>query len=489
MAEAPGHVGAHPASAVLRDGQRSWSAAELQTEVGRFAALLRARATRVLATLMDNSPAWVAADLGAAESGVIHVPLPLFFSRGQVGHALQAAGVDTLLVAPAFALSWPAAAQQRVDVAGQALVLVTLPARPVALPAGTSKITFTSGTTGTPKGVCLDAGALRRLALGLVQALEPLDIHRHLCALPLSVLLENVAGMMAPLSRGTLCIVPPLEQVGLSGSSGFDPARWHAAVAAHAPDSVILLPQMLRAWVGHLMQGGLRAPASLKLVAVGGAAVGAGLIHAAQAVGIPAFEGYGLSEGGSVQTLNLPGASRPGSAGRPLPHARVRIAADGEIEIAGSLFAGYLGDDRPPPAWWPTGDLGRIDADGFVYVEGRKKNVLVTAFGRNVSPEWVESALCEEAALAQAVVFGDAQPALSAVVWPAGANATDTALQAAIDRCNAGLPDYARVQRWVRARGPFDAGSGFATANGRAQRAAVWQAHAEMLNPALLETP
>ena len=84
----------------------------------------------------------------------------------------------------------------------------------------------------------------------------------------------------------------------------------------HQPHSLILLPQMLRAWCGHLMQTGQRAPASLKLVAVGGAAVGAPLIRAAQALGIPACEGYGLSEGASVQTLNLPGAERPGSAGR-----------------------------------------------------------------------------------------------------------------------------------------------------------------------------
>jgi long-chain acyl-CoA synthetase len=98
---------------------------------------------------------------------------------------------------------------------------------------------------------------------------------------------------------------------------------------------------------------------SLKLVAVGGAAVGAPLMRGAQALGIPACEGYGLSEGASVQTLNLPGAERPGSAGRPLPHARLRVADDGEILIAGSLFSGYLGDPAPVPEWWPSGDLGR----------------------------------------------------------------------------------------------------------------------------------
>ena len=188
-----------------------------------------------------------------------------------------------------------------------------------------------------------------------------------------------------------------------------------------------------------------------------------------------------LSEGASVQTLNLPGADRPGSAGRALPHARLRVAPDGEIEIAGSLFSGYLGEAATAREWWPSGDLGSIDADGFLHLRGRKKHVLITAYGRNVSPEWVETALRAEPAIAQAVVFGEAQPALSAVLWPLQPDASDDELQTAVDDANATLPDYARVQRWVRARAPFEAGSGMSTANGRPQRTAIWQRHADAL--------
>jgi long-subunit acyl-CoA synthetase (AMP-forming) len=255
--------------------------------------------------------------------------------------------------------------------------------------------------------------------------------------------------------------------------------------------SLILLPQMLRAWTGWLQATGQRASASLKIVAVGGAAVGAPLIAAAHSVGIPACEGYGLSEGGSVQTLNLPGAQRPGSAGRALPHARLRVANDGEIEIAGSLFLGYLGDTTAPPPWWRSGDLGEIDADGFVHVRGRRKQVLITAFGRNVSPEWVETALRGEPAIAQAVVFGEARPALSAVLWPMRPELDDAALEAAVQRANATLPDYARIGRWCRATAAFSAETGLATANGRPQRAAIEQRHARALGLAepALETP
>ncbi|MGV3494932.1 MAG: AMP-binding protein [Ramlibacter sp.] len=468
---------------LLQGAGLAWDATTFGAAVAAFARTLRERGTRVLATLMDNGPAWVVADAAALEAGVVHVPLPVFFAPQQVAHALQAAGVDTLL-APAdvaAAIGGEQAAPARCGTTGSTLVLATVAARPVPLPTGTSKITFTSGTTGTPKGVCLRADAMQRAAGALVQALEPLDIRRHLCVLPLPVLLENLAGVLAPLARGATVIVPPLVEVGLSGSSGFAPATFQAAVERHAPHSVILLPQMLRAWTGWLRNTGERAPASLRMVAVGGAAVGEPLLQAARACGIPAYEGYGLSEGGSVQTLNLPGADRPGSAGRPLPHARVRIAADGEIEIAGTLMAGYVGDTRPVPAWWPTGDLGRVDADGFLHVQGRKKDVLITGYGRNVSPEWVETALRADPLVAQAAVFGDGQPALSAVLWPTAPDVPDTALERAVAAANAALPDYARVLHWVRAQAAFSPATGLATANGRPRRPDILALHAQAL--------
>jgi long-subunit acyl-CoA synthetase (AMP-forming) len=144
-------------------------------------------------------------------------------------------------------------------------------------------------------------------------------------------------------------------------------------------------------------------------------------------------------------------------------------------------MSGYLGEAAAPPPWWPTGDMGALDADGFLHVHGRKKHVLITAFGRNVSPEWVETALRSQTAVAQAVVFGDAQPALSAVIWPATGGAGDAELQAAVKAANAALPDYARVHRWARARAAFSAQTGLATANGRPQRDAILQSHADAL--------
>jgi len=230
---------------------------------------------------------------------------------------------------------------------------------------------------------------------------------------------------------------------------------------------VIFLPQMLAALVAAL-ENGAPAPRSLRFAAVGGAKVSAALLTRARALGLPVYEGYGLSECASVVSLNLPGADRLGSVGRPLGHARVRID-QGEIVV-------HTGD-----AWLPTGDLGSVDADGYLYIDGRRKHVLITSFGRNVSPEWPEAELLAGRAIAQAAVFGEARPRLCALLVPAP-GAPDEAVEAQVYAANERLPDYARIGAWLRADEPFTPQNGFATANGRARREALWLAYGERLD-------
>lgn len=453
----------------------------LLDSVEALAGELARRQIRRLATLLPNGSAWVVADLAALRADIVHVPLPVFFSASQIEYALAAAGADALL---AEGLLANRSAQEQC-IAGQSLRLARRDAAPTPVPAGTHKITFTSGSTGTPKGVCLSGEAQLAVAAGLAHALAPLAVRRHLCSLPLAVLLENVAGVYAPLLAGASVVVPSAAETGLEGASSFRPEALDAAVDRHRVDSVITLPQMLRTWSTWRRQRVAAPLSTLKFVAVGGAQVGMTLLAQARRAGLPAFEGYGLSEGASVQTLNLPYADRPGSAGKPLPHARVRIADDGEVWVTGSPMLGYLGGpQRAAGQWLATGDLGTLDADGFLHLRGRKSNVLITAFGRNVSPEWVETTLQAQAAIAHAVVYGEAQPALSAVLWPLDPTSTDAELAAAVAVANAALPDYARIARWLRAVQRFDAASGMATANGRPRRDAIAAAH-----PTALHTP
>jgi acyl-CoA synthetase (AMP-forming)/AMP-acid ligase II/pyrroloquinoline quinone (PQQ) biosynthesis protein C len=413
---------------------------------------------RVLGLLADNGPDWLALDLAAERAGIPLVPLPAFFTLEQMKHAAGASGMDALYTqspATARALGFEPAHSEgwyRRDAA------------PVALPEGATKITFTSGTTGTPKGVCLGAAQQHALAQALAAAIKPLNLKRHLCLLPLPVLLENVAGARTALLAGAGCALPPLASVGLAGATGFDPLACLAAIEREEAESVILLPQMLLALTAALEAGAPR-PARLRFAAVGGAKVARALIERARAAGLPAYEGYGLTECGSVVALNLPGADRPGSVGRPLAHVRVEIGEDREIVVSGER----------------TGDLGRLDGDGFLYVEGRRKHVLITSFGRNVAPEWPEAELTAGGAIAQAAVFGEARPSLCAVFVPRSAEVSDAAVEAELRRANARLPDYARIAHWLRAEAPFGPANGLATANGRVRRDAVWSRYGTRL--------
>ena len=456
---------------LLSDGGRELDRAALQERIAHLCGALRARRApqAAVALLADNSPEWLAIDLATQALGVTLVPLPLFFTPGQWQHIMVQSGALAIFCAdPAYAAGLGCDAALACD-GPLGLYECTRPAAPAAL-ADVQKITFTSGTTSTPKGVCLGTTQQWELAAALRAGLAPLHLERHLCLLPFAVLLENIAGPYTALLSGATTICPPLAETGLSGASGFDPQTCLAAIARYAPHSIILVPHMLQALVAAIRPGDPRIR-SLRFVAVGGGKTSARLIATARERGLPVYEGYGLSECASVVALNLPGAERAGSVGRPLAHRRVRIGADGEILIGadGDTAARYLGQEAPAGEWLATGDLGRLDEDGFLYVDGRKKDILITGFGRNVSPEWPEAALAATGMIAQAVVFGDARPHLGALLVPARPGMDAATLQRAVDRANADLPDYARVRRWSQVP-PLTPADGLATANGRPRR-------------------
>ena len=473
-----------PQRPILQGRHEALSAAAFAARVERLAAALRHALPRprMLGVLADNGPDWLVVDRAAERIGLPLVPLPAFFTVAQLAHAADATGMDAVFCETADAaraLGFRPAG----TLDGVRVPWFRRPGELVALPAGTSKITFTSGTTGTPKGVCLSAAQQRAVADALVAATSGLGIERHLSLLPLPVLLENVAGAYAPMLAGATCCVPPLAEVGLRGATAFDPIACLAAIERWQAESVILLPQMLLALTAAI-EAGARPPPRLRIAAVGGAKVAPLLVARARSAGLPAYEGYGLSECASVVALNVPGGDRAGSVGRPLSHVDVRIGDDGEILVARAGFLGYLGAEQKPSrsAWLRTGDLGRLDAARFLHVEGRRKHLLITSFGRNVAPEWPEAELLAGAAIRQAAVFGDARPRLCAVVVPRTPTVSDAAIEGEVRAANGRLPDYAQVAFWIRADAPFTAEAGLATANGRIRRDAVWSRYGARLD-------
>lgn len=473
---------------LLSGNGRAHTAATLRRDVTLQAERLRQLNARVLAVLADNGTAWVIADLAALQAGVVQLPLPGFFSDDQLRHALQTTAADLLLTDQAERIQGLGLGFQVIEHRDD-LVLLGREIAAAPLPAGTAKVSFTSGSTGQPKGVCLSAAGLLDTAAAVAAALADLAIERHLAVLPLALLLENVAGIYAPLLRGGEIVLPRLADLGWRGmGGGFNPQQLIQQIAASQPSSLILVPELLKAATLTLRALRQSAPASLQFVAVGGARCDASLIEAARAVGLPAYEGYGMTECGSVVSLNRPGADLPGSVGKALPHVGLHTdahpATGGEIHIANRVFLGYLhaapavGDNANDYASdYASGDLGYIDARGFVHLSGRRDNLIITAYGRNIAPEWVEAALLAQPEIAQAVVAGETCGGLAALLVPLQAN---TELAAAVARANASLPDYARVADWLICA-PFTPGNALATGNGRPIRAAILFRHADAL--------
>ena len=236
----------------------------------------------------------------------------------------------------------------------------------------------------------------------------------------------------------------------------------------------------------RLAEAGAIDPDCLAFVAVGGARVGEKLVTRAHAAGIPAYEGYGLTEFGSVAILNRPRCERIGSVGKPLPGIDVSLADDGEICLATEL-PGSAGEP-PRRHRVGSGDYGAIDEDGFVYVHGRKSSLIVLANGRNVSPEWVETELNASPSILQSFVFAGPGAGLCALLFAAGGVARD-AIDAEVARVNRELPPYARIREWHRLPRPFSTNNQMLTANGRLRRAQIGRRLPELLAASRTQAP
>ena len=165
-----------------------------------------------------------------------------------------------------------------------------------------------------------------------------------------------------------------------------------------------------------------------ELAISGGGPLGAPLQHFFTGLGVPVYEGYGLTESCAAITVNQPGATRIGTVGRPIPGNAVRISPLGEIELKGDvLFSGYWHNEEATAAvfddgWFRTGDLGAIDADGFLRIVGRQKEIIVTAGGKNVAPAPLEAILGANPVVGHAMIVGEGRPFVGALVTldPAG---------------------------------------------------------------------
>ncbi len=323
-------------------------------------------------------------------------------------------------------------------------------------------LVYTSGTTGPPKGCMLTHGNMLETARMYADELGMGERHVMYQFLPLAHVLARVAQVVM-ISVGA----------GISFWSG-DPSRIVDELAEQAPTHFPAVPRVYekihaavlgqvqdgspvaRAMFGWAVDVGRRSRtaqrdgtplgrwgllqyrvadrlvlikvrrafgAELEVALVGAAAVAPDLLEFFDACGVLVLEGYGLTETCSVATLNTPPEIRFGTVGRPLPGTEVMIADDGEILIRGpQVFHGYYKDPAATAAaltddgWLRTGDLGSMTPGGFVSITGRKKDLIITSSGKNITPVNIESALRETRYISEAVVYGDGRPYLVAVL-------------------------------------------------------------------------
>ena len=484
------HARDNPQSPALLSSQQRLDYQTLWQQIQRLASQLQQLDISRLALQLDNGLPWALLDLACTRAGIVVIPVPHFFSQAQQAWLLESSGADAL-VGPHHQ-GWHAAEPLSL-ITGELPLWRHTPANRPALPKGTAKITYTSGTTGQPKGVCLSLTQMMAVSHALAERVAPAKVEKHLTLLPLATLLENITGLYVPLLTGACSRIPSLGELGFTGSSSLNPAMLGEALLRWPTHSLVLVPELLRLLLALCTSTPTLAQQlkSLRFIAVGGGKVAPDLIKHARQLGLPVYEGYGLSECGSVVALNSPDADKPGSVGRPLPHCQVTIASDGEIMVSGSAMLGYLGSNEPTPEQIATGepsamqiatgDLGHLDDEGYLHITGRKKNVQITAFGRNFSPEWVEAEAQLCPAIARIVVFGDGQPANVALIQPLPGKEADLPRQ--IAGLNQRLPDYARLHHWLPVA--LDQHPGLLTANGRPRRNEIYQHFSRQISQCL----
>ncbi len=330
-------------------------------------------------------------------------------------------------------------------------------------PSAVAMLVYTSGTTGPPKGAMITHRNLEAAADALGSVLQWQAAEDVLSYLPLCHILERLlstvlavrAGATVNFGGGGESLIQDLRDVQPHRFVGV-PRVWEkmlASVEIRTANASWLKRQIYRCWIGEgrrlacqrlsgmpwslidraryaigwlLLFRPLRDRLGLGRIVVAGsgaAPIAPTVLEFFWAIGVPIVEGYGMTENTAVATFTPVDAVKIGKVGKTYPGTEVRIADDGEIMTRGpGTFAGYFRNEEATRAtidadgWLHTGDIGELDADGYLRITDRKKDIIITAGGKNISPSWIENALKVSPFVREAIVIGDRRKYVSALI-------------------------------------------------------------------------
>ncbi len=398
-----------------------WTYDDLRRDVLRLSAVLGSLAVvpgdRVL-LMAENSPFWVAAFFAVVSRGGVVVPLNPKSTPDQIRRLLASA--EPKLALHSSRCPWLG------DSSLPAVIIdTTHPEGGTLHDEGANtdgnslaEIIYTSGTTGDPKGVMLSHRNLLS-NLEAVAAAVPLKVDDHvLTLLPLFHVFGQMTGLLCPLGAGCAVTFLPAP----TSRALLD------ALASTAATHLVVVPEILQnmmerletrlgripGWARRVLRRRIRARISptLRTLICGGAPLDPTLEEKWWSLGFEVLQGYGLTETSPVVAANTHEAHRIGSVGRPLPGVEVKISPDGEIMVRGeNVMQGYYRNPEQTAAvisdgWFRTGDGGRLDADGFLFVLGRRKYMILGPSGENVFPEDLEAELNRLPGVVDSAVVG-----------------------------------------------------------------------------------
>jgi long-chain acyl-CoA synthetase len=434
----------------------SWN--ELAHEVRRLAAGLRRAGVQTgdrVAQVSENRYEWILVDLALHLARGVHVAVHASLSSRQIAHQITDSGARIVLLSTADqaaklsaeGISLPHGLQLfshdsiESTVADQPVLPITelfaAVGKEVAAQiqqealantksSDLATILYTSGTTGEAKGVMLSHNNLASNALGCCTAFETTIEDVRLSWLPWSHIFARTCDLYTWLVRGSqLAIVENREQIiascGQVRPTLLNGVPYFFEKVKQGLTDAGKLGSVSPGGPTHLQQlfgGNMRACCS------GGAALPDHVAEFYFQQGMPLLQGYGLTESSPVISISTPKHYKVGTSGRALDDVEIRIADDGEILTRGPhVMLGYWNDPKGTAevirdGWLYTGDFGQLDAEGYLHITGRKKELIVTAGGKNIAPVFLEGLLTEDPLIAQAVVIGDGRKYLTALIVP-----------------------------------------------------------------------